>query len=410
MIRLGIVGIAGYGWSLIRTINEVAEQSDCRLVAAADARMKDFPDRARQLEDGGVRLFTDAAEMFEAMRGNCEAMYVATGIPAHRPVAVGALERGYHVHLEKPPAATVQEVDDVIQAAERAGRFCLVGFHNIHAEDVRLVKRRIVEGRLGKVQTIACYAHLPRDSVYYGRNEWAGKLRVGERWVLDGPATNASSHQINNMLFFAAARPDTFANPVRVRGELYAAGPIESHDTAAIEIETEDGPTAYFLASHCTDGQTPPSMHIQGTGGEVRWSMGTRAEITYSDGTSESLEAVKRNGRTQVVIDFVEAVRTGDASLLRCDARQARPAVVAIDGAHESSGQIHRIAPRYARTITADNGATRTVVEDLDDSLRQAAENRCLLSDLDQAPAWAEATQPFETASYEHFPQQFRCE
>ena len=34
----------------------------------------------------------------------------------------------------------------------------------------------------------------------------------------------------------------------------------------------------------------------------------------------------------------------------------------------------------------------------------------CLLSDLEPAPAWAAATEPYDLTGYTTFPQQFRCE
>jgi len=404
---LGIVGIGGYGWSLTRSIWEVSERAGCRLVAAADARMNELPERAQALRVHGVRLFRDAIEMFDAMRDECDAMYVAVGIAAHAPLTIAALERGYHVHVEKPPAATVQQVDQMLAAAAKANRLCITGFHAIHSPDIRFVKDQIVSGRLGRIRSIACCSGVPRTRAYYGRNDWAGRLKCGDAWVLDGPATNAVSHQINNMLFWASSRQDTFATPRAVRAELYAAGPIESHDTAAVEIETVEGPRCYLLTSHCTRDDFPATTSIDAERGQVTWTMGQGATVTYADGTQRSTPAPECKGRTLVILDFVEAIRRGDPSLLRCDLAQARPAVLAIDGAHESSGTIHQIDKRHTRRIDEDSDAARTVVDGLDEMLRQAAESRQLLSDLPNAPRWTVRTNPFDLTDYPGFPQRF---
>ena len=74
-------------------------------MGAADACFARFPDRADELSAEGGELFDDALGMFEALRGTCEAVYIATGIPSHAPLTIAAAEAGYHVHLEKPPAA-----------------------------------------------------------------------------------------------------------------------------------------------------------------------------------------------------------------------------------------------------------------------------------------------------------------
>ncbi len=407
IVRLAIVGTGGYGWELVELIRRVGDSAGCRLVGAADARFGDHKERADLLAGEGVELFDDALAMFDALRGRCDAVYIATGIHTHAPLAIAAAEAGYHVHLEKPPAATIQEMDEMAAALERAGRFCLVGFQAVHGADIRLIEERVAEGRFGAVQSLACYAGWPRDRAYYERNEWAGHLRVGEAWTLDGPASNALSHQIVNMLLLASPEPGRLATPTRVRAELYAAGPAASHDTAAIEIQTADGPTLWFLASHATDHNFGPVIVLHGDGGRALWRMRRGGYLGYADGSTEQCPGDPDSGRPQMIANFAEAVRQGDGSLLRCPLSRTRKFVLALDGAHESSRRIHRIAGEWSHRLGEDTDGARTVVRGLDDLLVRCAEARCLFSDLDDPPPWAVATEPYDLAGYDGFPQQF---
>ena len=100
----------------------------CRLTAAADARLADLPEQAARLKGRGAALYDDALEMFRRQAGRCEAVYIASSIPSHTELTLAAAECGYHVHLEKPPAATVQEVRRMLNALAEADRVCLVGF------------------------------------------------------------------------------------------------------------------------------------------------------------------------------------------------------------------------------------------------------------------------------------------
>jgi len=406
MMNLAVVGIGGYGWQLAQCIGELAEESNCRLVAAADSRLDRFASRVEQLRGDGVELFDDAIEMFRALGERCRAVYIATGIHTHAPLTIAAMEAGYHAHVEKPPAATVQEVDAMIRAVDRAGTMCLVGFQAIHSLDIRFLKDRIVSGRLGEVESLSCCAGWPRARGYYDRNEWAGKLRVGEAWVLDSPSLNALAHQINNMLFLACDRQGAFAAPAAVRAELYAAGPRESHDTAAIEIRTADGPTVHFLASHCSREQFGPIISIRCRRGRATYTMGRGAVIRYEDGTEER-QAYDDRQQQRMVADFVQAVRSGRADLLGCDLTQAREMVLAVNGAHESSRTIHRIDDAFLTREGDRTGNERTVVTGLDECLKAAAERRCLFSDLDPAPAWARPTAAYDLDAYDSFPRQF---
>ena len=122
MVQLAIVGVGGYGWGLIRELLDGGDRLDCRLVAAADANLAAVPEHADELRRRGVALYGDAVEMFQALRGRCEAAYIASSIPSHAPLTVAAARCGLHVHLEKPPAATVQEVDEMLRALDAAGR------------------------------------------------------------------------------------------------------------------------------------------------------------------------------------------------------------------------------------------------------------------------------------------------
>ncbi|NQT85652.1 Gfo/Idh/MocA family oxidoreductase, partial [bacterium] len=149
MIRLAIVGIGGYGWELWEVIREVADDAGCQVVAAADARWQSIPERGMELQDEDIELYDDALAMFDAVRGRCDGVYIATGIHTHRLLATAAMEAGYHVHVEKPPAATVQEVDAMAHVVRERGRCCLVGFQAVHSLDMGAIEDRILSGRLG---------------------------------------------------------------------------------------------------------------------------------------------------------------------------------------------------------------------------------------------------------------------
>lgn len=407
IVRLALVGFGGYGWGFAQLIPQVGEKAGCRLVAAADTRLSALPEKAQELSRAGVELYDDPLAMFAALRGKLDAVYIATGIPSHAPLTIAAAQAGLHVHLEKPPAATVQEVDAMLSALDAAGRFCLVGFQALHGADIRFIKERVVSGRLGRVKSLTCHAGWPRNRAYYTRNDWAGKLRAGDAWVLDGPATNALAHQITNMLFLASPEPNQLARPLSIRAELYAAGPVESHDTAAIEIHTAEGPTCVFLASHCSEANFGPVIEIEAEQGHTHWTMRDGATLRYGDGASESCLA--SDGRPAMVANFVEAVRANNASLLRCPLAETRKFVLALDGAHESSGRIHRIASEHTHLV-GDGGETRTVIAEIDSLLPLAAQRRCLLSDLGDITPWAVTTRPFDLSRYKQFPRLFRLD
>jgi predicted dehydrogenase len=401
------VGIGGYGWQLCGVIRQAARDGNCALVCAADRKLHAFSDRAKELADEDVRLFADAAEMFRAMQGRCDAIYICTGIPSHLGISLAAAQAGYHVHVEKPPDATVQRADELSNIRARYARLCAVGFHDIYGLAMRTVKDRLVSGALGEIVSISAYAFLPRTALYYRRNEWAGRLRVGEHWVLDGPATNAMAHQINGMLFLAGRDAAAYATPGAVRGEMYAAGPIEGHDTAAIEIATTEGPTCRFYGTHCCEESQQPVITVQCRQGRATWAA-RRAVIEHADGRREEITP-DLTERDEMVAAFVNAISRNDPSLILTPPGDGRKTVAVFNAAHDSSGAIRRIPADDVRHI-GEGDEARTVIPGIEDVIRGSLERGCLFSELDDAPRWAVPGERIDLVGYDHFPQRFRCE
>jgi predicted dehydrogenase len=405
MMNVALIGVAGYGWNLRDAIQAAGRETDCRLIAAAEALPERCKSRIRELRDEGVEMFDDAVRMFAALQGQVDAVFIATGIASHEPLTVQALQAGYNVHVEKPPAATVQEMDSMERAAAETGGICLVGFQSIHSSELRMLKSRLVSGELGKIRKISCWASWPRADFYYARTPWAGNLRSGDRWVLDSPTNNALAHQVNNMLYLAGENEECFATPAAVRAELYAAGAFDSHNTGALEIRTQHDQKLYFLATHCGLEPTNPSIHVECEKGRAEYHFNDHAIVHYADGREESFGHDKEH-RTKMVLNLLDAVTHDEPSRIRCGLADTRNFVLAIDGAHESSGRVHRI-PNAAVKRIEDAKGKRIVVEGLTELLEAAGCRGCLISDLDDAPDWAVQTEPFDLTEYNHFPQRF---
>ena len=180
----GIIGIGGYGAVHLAAIEALEKEGLARLRAVAEA----FPERFRERLDGlrarGVHVYADYREMLREER-ELEVVSVPTPIPLHVPMALACFERGVHVMLEKPPAVLVQDVDRMLAAAERAGRLCQVGFQNVADGPARELKARVAHGELGAVRELVVTGLWRRLDGYYARASWAGRLRLGDAWVLD---------------------------------------------------------------------------------------------------------------------------------------------------------------------------------------------------------------------------------
>ncbi len=70
---------------------------------------------------------------------------------AHKDIAIAAARAGKHIFCEKPLALTLADSREMLQAAEAAGIKHMVGFNYRFAPAVRLAKKLVEEGRLGRI-------------------------------------------------------------------------------------------------------------------------------------------------------------------------------------------------------------------------------------------------------------------
>ncbi|HEX6616545.1 MAG TPA: Gfo/Idh/MocA family oxidoreductase [Gemmatimonadales bacterium] len=116
-LPVGVVGVGALGRHHARHLAGLAE---ARLAGVYDIQ----PERARAVAE---ELGTTACADLDELLGRVEAVSVAVPTPAHAAVGLEALARGVPVLMEKPLAASVEEADALIAAAERAGVQLQVG-------------------------------------------------------------------------------------------------------------------------------------------------------------------------------------------------------------------------------------------------------------------------------------------
>lgn len=116
-LRLAVVGVGHLGRHHARV---AASLSGVAMVGVHDHH----PGRAEEIaREFSLPILPD----LESVAGEAEAVVVATPTVTHAEVAGFFLDRGLHVLVEKPIAASVSEADDLLARASRARRILQVG-------------------------------------------------------------------------------------------------------------------------------------------------------------------------------------------------------------------------------------------------------------------------------------------
>ena len=294
MIKTAIIGVSGFGNVHYNDLILYQGKGFLEISAATIINQDEEAEKSAKLRSLGCKIYTDYIQMLNDFRGEIDICFIPTGIPLHRPMTIAAMESGANVFVEKPLAATIQEVNDMKKVQTSSGKFAAVGYQTMYTPELMLIKKTICSGKLGKVKSVKCCALWPRAEAYYNRNNWAGKLKIkDEVWVLDSPFNNALAHQLNQICFFAGKEIAKSAEIKSIQAELYRANRIESTDTACMRITTSENIPLYFILTHACETAFGPELVVTGEKGEIKWNM-TKTLMTISGKTDE---IVCQNGK-----------------------------------------------------------------------------------------------------------------
>lgn len=116
-LRTAVVGVGYLGRFHAQ---KYAAHDDCELVAVVDAD----GERARHVADElGCEALTDP----RALIGQVDAASLVTPTRLHHEIALGLIEAGLHLLIEKPMTTTLAEADELIEAATLRGCLIQVG-------------------------------------------------------------------------------------------------------------------------------------------------------------------------------------------------------------------------------------------------------------------------------------------
>jgi len=409
-LRFVVIGLGGFAEVHLNAVDWLEQQGLAQLagvIAIAHDRQR-FPEKIKNLQGRNIPLYASIEDFFQCGTRTTDVLTVPIGIHQHVPVSTKALAAGLHVYCEKPVAATIQEVDQLIAAQKRFGKLVAIGYQYMYSHSIQQLKARIGDGRLGAVKSAALVCAWPRSDTYYARNDWAGRMKKDGYWVLDSPMNNAMAHYLQNLLYLASVNPDEAAVPLDVTAELYRSRQLESCDTALLQINCDNGSLLHFYVTHCSAATFGPQMKLHCENGVAQWEKyNGETTIRYNNGNEEKFANTEEFWTYEGFRNFVQAIR-GETRLL-CPLEVCRSHTLVINAAHESCPQIASFPSELICTESAPETIPSSMpdgvfkrVAGLDGLLLQAYENEKLFSEM--KVAWAICGKTFQLPNYRHFP------
>jgi predicted dehydrogenase len=158
-LRIALIGCGDRG---VRTL--LVESCKEQVVALVDpdplrieAALAQVRKVAPQVDTTTIRTFSDYHELFDRMGNELDAAMIATCNHHHAPAALMAMQRGIHVYVEKPLTHTVDEAQQLKEAARKYGVVTQMGQHGHSNEGCRRLCEYIWAGAIGQVHEVHCW-------------------------------------------------------------------------------------------------------------------------------------------------------------------------------------------------------------------------------------------------------------
>jgi predicted dehydrogenase len=264
-LKVGLVGTGSISWYHLPAYLQYPET--VKLTAVCDIRREEMEKFARK---AGVRdCYADFSEMLK--KADIDAVDICTIHDQHEPQVLAAAAAGKQVFLEKPMGRNLQECNNMVQAAKKAGVTFMIG-HDLRYMPHSLAIKRIIEsGELGAIRVTRCVLianMVPGAGSDYKLGSWlADPGRAGGGIMISGMI-----HQIDLLRYYV--------------------GDIKTVNAVSRTVHLPPGAEEYACATLEFENGAIGDVLIIGS--SVRSRLGCEYTLYGDDGTIYSTQAENR--------------------------------------------------------------------------------------------------------------------
>jgi predicted dehydrogenase len=294
-LRMGMVG--GAAGSFIGPVHRMAAELDGAIELVAGAFSQDA-ERSRQ---AGVaygisddRAYANYEEMMERERKRKDAIdfvCIVTPNHLHLPVALAALEHGFHVMSDKPATATLEEAHALEEVVRRTGLLYALTFTYTGYPLVREARHMARGGSLGKIR---------KAVVQYSQGWLSGSLEAtGHKqavWRSDpaqaglgGAIGDIGVHAFNLLEYVSGHRVAEICADL---SSVVAGRSLD--DDCNVLLKLDNGaPGVLFVSQIAAGDRNDLQLHLYGEKGGLHWwqENPNRLELNWIGKPSQTLHA-----------------------------------------------------------------------------------------------------------------------
>ena len=270
------VAVIGCGNISVMHLDSIVAFDDVELVAVCDIK----PERAEAASKKyGGKVYTDHIKMFECEQ--LDAVHICLPHYLHVPISIDAFKAGINVISEKPMSIKYEDAVCAVETAEKCGVLYGVIFQCRYNAPSKLIKQRIVDGKLGAVKCGRTTLTWYRPDNYYDSSDWKGT------WDKEGGGViiDQAIHSIDLANWMIDSTPVEISSSLHNRNHKI----MVVEDSAEGLIKYKNGALLSFYAMNNYLVDEPIEIRLLCENGSAIFSY-DHAVINYNDGTVETAE------------------------------------------------------------------------------------------------------------------------
>lgn len=372
-----LVGINGYGQTYLREL--LSDKYDNAYLAGAISTNPKRSNYYAEIKQREIPICGSIEEFYKHHKADLT--IISTPIHLHKEQSIFALENGSNVLCEKPTTANPKDINEMVKARDRTGKFLAIGFNWSFTPQTQKLKSDILNGKFGKTKRLKTIVQWPRNNDYYNRSSWAGKKYSPDGdMIFDSVANNAAAHYLHHLFYLTGDTIETSAQIDELTAELYKVNDIETFDTCTVKIKTTSNTDILFIASHAVHEKRKPNFVLEFEKATITYDPEKSDKgmvATFNDGTTIEYGDPEVNKDSKIPV-CIDAVYKGNQKIL-CGIEASTPHVQSIAAMHQS---VPNVAKFPSEITKHDKEKKLTWVEGLNEILVNCYENWSLPNDL----------------------------
>src|SRR5579864_3615581 len=150
-VHIGWIGVGSRGYYLMERIY-TGSAAAIEVTAVCDTytgHLNRAKDRVQTMGKNAPKTYADYLELLQDP--SIDAVVISTPEHLHYPMFMAALKANKNIYVEKPLAHTIEQGEEMVQAAEKSGKIIQVGTQNRSNSLYQRAKEMVAEGMIGDI-------------------------------------------------------------------------------------------------------------------------------------------------------------------------------------------------------------------------------------------------------------------